>query len=329
MKESLHDMNDDLLVKYLVGEAGMAEANLVEKWLQASKENQKYYEDLILLWEKSLQLAPPKSVDVDDAWIRMRQRLKQEEHKSRPAGIFRLNNITWLRAAAMLVVIAGLAWIGYFVSNNANDVTMVNVASAQNILSDTLSDGSVITVNKNSKLSYPSKFNANTREVSMQGEAFFQVTPDKRKPFIIHVNDVTVKVVGTSFNIRSVHGKTEVIVETGIVQVTRQNSTVELRPGEKLVTQVNDASIVKDSARDKLYNYYRSREFICDNTSLKRLVEILNEAYDSNIVIENKSIENLPITTVFKDEPLDNILSVISATLGVTVDKTQQQIILK
>lgn len=329
MKESLHDINDDLLVKYLVGEAGMAEANLVEKWLQASKENQKYYEDLILLWEKSLQLAPPKSVEVDDAWIRMRQRLTQEEHKSRPAGIFRLNNITWLRVAAMLAVIAGLAWIGYFVSNNANDVTMVNVASAQNILSDTLSDGSVITVNKNSKLSYPSKFNANTREVSMQGEAFFQVTPDKRKPFIIHVNDVTVKVVGTSFNIRSVHGKTEVIVETGIVQVTRQNSTVELRPGEKLVTQVNDASIVKDSARDKLYNYYRSREFICDNTSLKRLVEILNEAYDSNIVIENKSIENLPITTVFKDEPLDNILSVISATLGVTVDKTQQQIILK
>ena len=94
-------------------------------------------------------------------------------------------------------------------------------------------DGSVITVNKNSTLSYPSEFKGKTREVALNGEAFFKVTPNKEKPFIIHVNDVTVRVVGTSFNIRSEKGKTEVIVETGIVQVTKNKRTVSLLPKRK------------------------------------------------------------------------------------------------
>jgi len=330
LKKSLHDINDDLLVKYLVGEASHEEVNLINDWLQNSAENQKKYEDFIFIWEKSLQLATVNAVDTDGAWIRMQERLKKEEAKSSSVKIFSLQNTLWLRVAAVFLVVA-FGLVTYFVinKNTAQQFAVINIESAEKILTETLPDGSVITVNKNSKLSYPSKFNGNAREITMEGEAFFTITPDKTKPFIIHVNDITVKVVGTSFNIKSVNGKTEVIVETGIVQVIKQNSTVELTPGQKVVTEINDASIVKDSATDKLYNYYRSKEFICDNTPLKRLVDILNEAYSAHIIIENKSLENLPITTVFKDETLENILNVISETLGITIEKNREQVILK
>ena len=330
MKKSLHNINDDLLVKYLVGEASHEEVNLINDWLQNNAENQKKYEDFIVIWEKSLQLATVNAVDTDGAWARMQQRLKNEESKKSQIKIFSLKNTLWLRVAAVFLVVA-FGLVTYFIinKNTARQFAVINIESAEKILTDTLPDGSVITVNKNSKLSYPSKFNGNAREITMEGEAFFTIAPDKTKPSIIHVNDITVKVVGTSFNIKSVNGKTEVIVETGIVQVTRQNSTVELAPGQKVVTAINDASIVKDSATDKLYNYYRSKEFICDNTPLKRLVDILNEAYSAHIIIENKSLENLPITTVFKDETLENILNVISETLGITIEKNGEQVILK
>ena len=100
-------------------------------------------------------------------------------------------------------------------------------------MNDTLPDGSFVTLNKNSSIHYPKKFPGRKRNIELKGEAFFTVTPDKEKPFVISVNDVTVTVVGTSFNIKSVSGKTQVVVESGIVQVTKNNKTIELKPAGK------------------------------------------------------------------------------------------------
>src|SRR6185295_8602769 len=80
--------------------------------------------------------------------------------------------------------------------------------TGQNVLVDTLSDGSVITLNKRSTITYPSKFKGNTRAIALKGEAFFNVAPDQKKPFIISVNDEQETVVGTSFNIKSENGNT-------------------------------------------------------------------------------------------------------------------------
>ena len=90
-------------------------------------------------------------------------------------------------------------------------------------------------------LSYPASFKGKTRSIKLKGEAFFNVAPDKEKPFIIDVNDVQVKVVGTSFNVRSYNGITEVIVETGIVQVTKAGETTELRAGERTTLTQKDS----------------------------------------------------------------------------------------
>ena len=146
---------------------------------------------------------------------------------------------------------------------------------------------------------------------------------------MINVNDVQIKVVGTSFNVRSEAGVTEVIVETGIVQVTRNNKMVELRPAEKIKLGVKDSALVKERVEDKLYNYYRSKEFVCDDTPLWKLVEVLNEAYGANIIIENPKLRSLPLTTTFNNESLDKILEVISATFDITVTREGDRIILK
>jgi ferric-dicitrate binding protein FerR (iron transport regulator) len=136
-----------------------------------------------------------------------------------------------MRIAALFLIIAGAA-ILYYVLNSDQKIKNITAHADNKILKDTLPDGSVITLNKNASLVYPEKFKGDTRSVSLTGEAFFEISPNKEKPFVIGVNDVMVKVVGTSFNIRSSRGTTEVIVESGIVQVTRHHKTVELRHGQ-------------------------------------------------------------------------------------------------
>ncbi len=326
MKEYIHDMNDDLLVKHLTGEATQAEHALVDAWLTSSEANQHYYDGFVVIWEQSLLLKVNADVNENDAWQLFQQRLQRNIAPVRRVPAYK----TVLRLAASVILIGAVGWAGYTVTGlfRVDQVNQLTVQTKNDVMIDTLTDGSIVTVNKRSAIHLPSAFKGKTREITLTGEAFFNIAPDKNKPFIIHTNGIAVTVVGTSFNIRTVNHKTEIIVETGIVKVSNDKLTVRLMPKQKVFADSTVISI-KDTAADKLYSYYRSKEFVCDNTPLNRLVEILNEAYDADIIIENKAIENLPITTIFKEEPLQQILAVISETLGVRVDKKPGQYILR
>jgi ferric-dicitrate binding protein FerR (iron transport regulator) len=321
-------MNDDLLVKYLLQEASAEERRLVEAWIAASTANQRYFEHFKLIWDKSRELAVTSTVDENQAWHRFQQRVIEGPPSQ---GIVRSLNrgFSQWRVAAMLVGTAVIVAMIYFLAGNGLAGTPVTLAATDRSQADTLPDGSVITLNKYSSLTYAGKFNKDDRNVELQGEAFFHVTPNKNKPFIIHVNGITVKVVGTSFNIKTTGTKTEVIVETGIVQVSNSRHTVELTPQEKLSVIEPEAALTKERVTDNLYNYYRSREFVCDHTPLWKLVQVLNEAYNANIVIEGKDIRNLPLTATYHNESLDSILNLVSQTLDITVTRSNSQIILK
>lgn len=311
MSENYTYMNDGLLASYLLGEASPQERKQVEDWLQAGENNRSYFEEFRRVWEESRHLSAASVVDEEAAWKRFREKI----HK--PASIVSIRkDRSWLRIAAVFVLIAGAAILAYEWLAKASPVQQLALQSHNAVRIDTLPDGSVITLNKNSSLRFPEKFKGDKRTVSLEGEAFFNVTPDKKKPFEIQVNDVTVKVVGTSFNVRSENGRTEVIVETGIVQVWRNGRVAELHPGEKISVGQADSAMVPQKEKEQLYNYYRSREFVCDGTPLWKLVEVLNEAYDTHIVIEREELRNLPLDVTFSNESLDVILNIIRETFN-------------
>lgn len=323
MREHNYHITNDLLVKYLLGEATPDEAEAVETWAGEAPDNRNYLEQLRKVWETSRQLAPVLTADETAAWERFKSRVEKEK-----TPVKRIKSSTsWLRIAAIFIIIAGAATF-FFFNNREKPVQNLVVQAGNKTLIDTLSDGSVVTLNKHSSLSYPDRFEGGQRVVALNGEAFFSVTPNKAKPFLIKVADVTVKVVGTSFNIRSVNGTTEVIVETGIVEVIRKNNVVQLKPKEKVVVK-KDSAMYKAAETEKLYNYYRTREFVCDNTPLWKLVAVLNEAYDANIVIGKDALRSLPLTTTFNNESLDRILEIIRTTFDITVTHQDNKIILQ
>jgi ferric-dicitrate binding protein FerR (iron transport regulator) len=290
----------------------------VKQWL-TDDANLAYYNQLKKIWDDSRQLALTNTVDENRAWQKFQQRIH-------PSAVRRMR-FGWVRIAASVVIVVGLALIGYWVFNDrAKEMT---VAAQKTVLNDTLPDGSVVTVNKGSSISYLSKFKGKTRQVSLKGEAFFNVTPNKKKPFIISVNDVQITVVGTSFNVKTINGNTEVVVETGIVKVTRAGKTVDLKANEEVIVGAKDSVLAKEKVSDQLYKYYRTKEFVCDDTPLWKLVEVINEAYNSHVVVGNPALNDMRINTTFSNESLEQVLNVISLTFNIKVVNEGDTIILQ
>jgi len=319
---------DDLLVKYLLEEATEAERQEVQTWLQASGEHRQRFEHFRAIWEAGSGLAVNSRVDENAAWERFLQRTQnteQQQGNSRTISPGGLSRRAWMRTAAAILLLAGGSWLAYFfVSHPAQ----LYVQSGDQTRTCTLPDGTTVTLNRHAALSYPRRFTGNIRGVRLEGEAFFEVTPDKSKPFIIQVADVSVKVVGTSFNIRSAAGTTEVIVETGTVAVSKKEHGVVLHPNEKAIVRKGQPAPLKQDNTDALYNYYRTKEFVCNGTPLWRLTDVLNEAYDVDIIVADR-LKSLPLTATFRDEPLEHILTVIGETFNIQVERHGQQIILK
>ncbi|MCR4029824.1 FecR family protein [Flavobacterium anhuiense] len=319
-------MNDDLLVKYLVGETDADETAIVKDWLNASENNLKYYNDFKKIWEESLLIAAEKTtVNEDDAWKRFQNRIHEKDN------VIKIPNQSysrWLQIAASIILFCTLGWLGYSYFENKSADELIQVYASNSTINDTLPDGTIVTLNQNSSLSYK-KFAGNTRPVTLKGEAFFKVAPDKTKPFIIQINDVLVKVVGTSFNVKNKNGQTTVNVETGIVKVSRNKDEVELRQGEKVVIANKQTALLKSVSKGRLYNYYRNKELVCDQTPLQELVDALNEIYNANIIIKTASLQEKPLTTIFKDQSLDQILEVIQETFTLKIERKDNQIILE
>lgn len=319
-------IKDELLVKYLLGEASAEERNLTEQWVNANAENKRYFDHFKLIWDNSKKLAVDSKMDENEAWERFKQRIDNPATITKTIALPH-RSFTWARAAAILVLVAVGGLIAYMANHKSPQY--ISLRSGNETLVDTLPDGSVVTLNKASTLTYAASPGSATRDVTLTGEAFFDVAHDKSKPFVISVNDVTVQVVGTSFNVKSTDDRTEVVVETGIVSVKKKENEIKVNPHEMATVLKNGDVPTKENSKDELYNYYRTKEFICNSTPLWRLVDVLNEAYGVNIVIGNERLRNFPLTTTFRNEPLENILAVVSETLNVRVERKGIDIILK
>ncbi len=332
-------MSDDVLVKYLLGEATAAEQDDVQDWINADAANGKYFDQFKIIWDQSKKLEAQSTISTEDAWGRFQERIGKEERgaaesgrgQEQPAGRrVPLYGLSWMKAAAVLVMLVGGGWLIYTFTGGAGSGQML-AQTFDKVQVYTLPDGSVVTLNKHSELSYPAHFDGNTRSVALKGEAFFNITPDKSKPFIIDAGNSSVTVVGTSFNVKTRPNFTEVIVETGIVKVDRKRQSVRLLPGHK-ATVTNDIDTpITETVTDELYNYYRTNEFVCNAVPLYKVVATLNEAYNTHIVIEGNRLKTLPLSTTFRMDSLDRILDIIGETFkaNLVVEKQGGEVILK
>lgn len=324
MKKNIH-VNDDVLVKYLLAEASSEEQAAVQAWVGEEK-NARYFEHFRLIWEESQRLAPRVLVNEDAAWQRLRNRVQGTQPAPLQATrVVPLRKVYRIAAAVIgLLVVSSAAW--WMLGSRPQQIAL---RSGNATLRDTLPDGTVITLNKNAEVHYRPAFAGATREITLNGEAFFEVAQDAQKPFIIHSGDVTVRILGTSLNVKTTDHSTEVIVETGKVEVAKESHRVELSAHEKATVTASEAAPVKTSNTDQLYRYYSNHTFVCDHTPLYKLAAALNEAYNVHITIANPELRELQLTTTFEAAPLDAVLSIVEGTLNVKATQQGKEIVIE
>jgi len=265
-----------------------------------------------------------------EAWEKFKEKraTRREPAKVRSISL----NTGWLRIAAAFVFLIGGGWIAYYLydQRGGNPAELVSIKTTNTVRVDTLPDGSIVHINKNSSITYAGDFESR-REIKLIGEAFFEVKHNEQVPFTVRVNDINIRDVGTAFNVKSKQQNTEVIVESGIVQVSRSANSIRLTPNEMVRIKPEDKQLKIEKSTDRLYNYYRSNTFVASGTPLWRLVDMLNEAYGSDIEIANSALRNAKITvTIRYEDSLSEILEVIRTTTPeIHVNKTDHGFILK
>ncbi len=324
---------DRLLVKCLLSEATASERAQVDAWKAADAANRRYSEDFERIWVDTGRLAPNAAPDESAAWERFRRSerfpaprlgfvvpMERRQRFSRP----------WMAAAAILLLSGPLAWL-LIVKKDAvnNGNQLLSLQTTAMTRTDTLPDGTRVTLNKHSSLVYPQRFKEDQREVSLKGEGFFEVVHRAKQPFIVRLKGLTIRDIGTSFNVKVRPGEIEVTVATGEVEITNGGAVIEAGAGERVVIPDDPAATRTMPSADDLYRYYVTKEFVCRKTPLWKLVDVLNEAYGAHIVIEDKGIRDLPLTATFLNESLDSLLGVVTQTLGLNLTHNGTEIFLK
>jgi transmembrane sensor len=299
---------------------------------------QKEKEDILRMVEKVDLYFDLKKYPAEKALKKVQNKIKKNS-ESNLTRFRKLFSYPLMRVAAALLVAALLSVAGYeMVSNRAASVKILEISSADQVVkSFQLPDGTLVSLNSNTQLKYPKRFGKDTREVTIEGEAFFEVKPNKNKPFIIHAGNAQIKVLGTSFNVSAYPRArlVEVIVETGKVQVsnkltvTEQTNELILDPGDKGTLVYSSNALLKTTNQDPNFMAWKTNNLIFRATSLNEVIRNLEKVYKVNIRLADPKLNGLLLTAHFNDYPLDFILKVIESTFQMETQKIDGQYILK
>lgn len=330
-KEFSHTLDWESISKYLSGEMTESELEVFEAEMAVNPS----YAEAIKSSGKDLSRADlflaKEAFDSDNAWANVKKRIVSEKEMNKTFSISKPSPFkSFMRIAASIIILLSIGFLAQTtyttIYPNKSFVCEMNEANK----SITLDDGSVITLNSNSKLIYPRKFAATERRVELIGEAFFDIAKNPDKAFIIKAKDAEVKVLGTSFNINAVKNKVEVLVKTGKVQFSSIN-----KPDNKLVLIPGDFATLRKSKIEKAvtlddnYLSWKTRQMIFRNTKLVEVAKVLNRTYQVQIQFQEAKFKDLPLTTTWDHEPLDNILNYMCSAFNLAYEKKGNQIIIK
>ena len=230
------------------------------------------------------------------------------------------HKLIWVAVAAsllLLIVFFGNNLKQYEVPQEVKTPTIEyveKVVKKGRKLTVTLSDGSVIKLNADSKFRFPKSFSSETRKVFLEGEAFFDIAKDSTRPFIITTQNLSIEVLGTSFNVKNYNdNNAKIAVATGKVKVYTKslNNTLTLLPSEMAVFDKNSQILTKtDFNPDEVFSWKNGVMYF-NNNSVHEIFEELERWYGVEFRVSKGVNLNRKYTGRFTNESLNNVLEAI------------------
>ncbi len=313
-------VNTEILTDYL-NKLCDEKTNLqVEEWINDHPKNKSYFEELQCYWESECS-SKQITIDVEKGYKQLSKKRQSRKRSFR---------IIFMRYAAAVTILIATSLVSYlFFTPISNQIIVENSGAIDKQLE--LSDGTIIVLAQGGTLKYSKTFGDKERLIQLSGEAFFDVTKDESKPFVITTSHTKTRVVGTSFRIKEGDLNTMIDVKTGIVdfmEVNKPTNKVRLVKGETAKFIEKQKVVLKESLEnDKSLSKISHLKY--QNEKLVSICNDLNEVFNTNVRLDSKPLGQLSLTAKFENQNLDSILETIAYTLDLEIEKFKDYILLK
>jgi ferric-dicitrate binding protein FerR (iron transport regulator) len=342
-----------LIARYLSKQCSRDEKEKVEYWVNSDPENKRLMKLMKVVWDTPEIL--PQESDVKSLWKETARRAGiipksvGQEAEITPLPDSTVTKIPFfipfhkyrlLRYATVLLLII---LIPYFIwkatrifSPEKQAFELAEISVGQKKQSDiALSDGTRITLDAGSFFQYPPEFKGKTREVFLTGEGYFNVTPDEKKPFIVHANNAVIKVVGTRFNVRAWQHNRRVRVTVAEGKVSLRSEKVA--DEEAVVILEGQLSTLPEKGHPskpgnvdvKKHLGWINREVFFDDTPFHEILYQLERWYDLRFILEDDSITSDRLTVHIQNKPIEDILELITTLTKQKYERLDSTVILK
>ena len=328
MEKEIFDI-DQLIANRLLGTITPDEGQFLDNWIAEKIENQRYYSEQKKLWNLFEVHQKMQKIDDRNAYHKISTKLFRRKRNNVFAYIQRI-------AALLLLPVAIISAI-YIISEKPvvreQFATVYNTAETPLGMrsSLTLPDGTKVWLNAGSKLSYPVLFSDKWRQVSLSGEAYFEVKKDKKWPFMVNTGKMNIIVSGTTFNCNAYpeNNVIQTVLVEGEVTLMNESATENetLTPGDLAVFNTSSQQISKTKTDLQKYIAWKSGKLMFRDDNMSKVVEKLERWYNVQFEIKDKEIADYIYTATFIDESLDQVLKMLSlsAPIRYTVSVRNKQ----
>lgn len=315
----------ELLQVYLSGKATSAEYNELMRMIKSGN-----YDDLLKqrIDDSLLHDKPAFDLDINRSQDLLYRILNSEKQTAKLIPVNRpvLRYRRWYVAAAALLIITLTIWGLVSMTTNPGSPIAKTEKKVLEPAPQTngkryirLQDGSTALLNEGSKLDYPPDFANDKREVSLTGEAYFDIRPDAKRPFIVHTGKINTTVLGTAFNIKAYPEQKQVTVTVtrGKVKVGDNKKTFGvIVPNESIAvnTEINSFRLERVNADEALG--WKKQYLVLDDISLEEAAVLIGNRYHVNISFSKEALENCRISATFlNNENLEQVLTVVTGVV--------------
>jgi ferric-dicitrate binding protein FerR (iron transport regulator) len=317
-----HDEIYDLIARSFSSELTEEETLLLNTWKAAEKSNLSAYQDFAEIWKHSNRLALPSQIDLSGS-------LKITRHK---AGI-KNREIKWMslmRQIAAVLVLSVIFATTYHVVEKPVTLMKKEVVVFQEVRAAygtqtriELPDGTMVSLNSGSTLKFPTTFdNSKTRLVYLSGEGNFKVAKNAQQPFVVDINTLQVRVLGTTFNVDAYPANAAITVALaeGEVLLQKTNNDIisdlmEMKPNQVACFRKSENKIEwKEESDITKYTAWTDGKIVFSDDPVATVIQKLENWYNVDIELADKKLENYRFTGTFIDEPLEQVLIILNLT---------------
>lgn len=316
----------NLIIKFLAGEISDNELVLLKSWLELDPENRRVFNIENELWQEASFQKKFGQYKNDTEWMKLSDRLGLSKNERRSVTVLRKNNFRILLAAAVIVFIVAIGELSFWKAQNNS---FKRIKSASNSVSTNegekahifLSDSTEIILNSGSSIEYNADYNLKDRIVKLKGEAFFHVTTNHNKPFVVQLDQMSISATGTRFNVCSFSNedRIETTLVEGIIQVLiNGKQPINVETGQQVVYFMNSNRVLVNNVVTETYTSWKENKLRFQDTPFEEVLKEISRKYNVTFVITSKDLLNLKYTATFIDESIDEVMLMLKAVSPIT-----------